>query len=65
MAEVSVADGVLKIELTVSERVLALHGRDVEVPLAQITTTAGQGYDRLVLGTQEPDALVAALRPAS
>jgi hypothetical protein len=117
MAEVSVAGGVLKIELTVSERVLALHGRDVEVPLVLIcvvtgvvdalsalrgmrapgagipgklalgtwrgrsgganfhdfvlvhhngpgvvVTTTGEGYDRLVIGTQDPAALVAALR---
>ena len=60
MAEVSVADGVLKIELTVSERVL-VHSKGPGV----VVTTTGQGYDRLVIGTQEPDALVAALRPAS
>jgi hypothetical protein len=37
MADISVHDNALHIELTVAERLLALHGRDVEIPLSAIT----------------------------
>lgn len=36
MSSVTVRDGVLRIELSVPERVLSLHGANIEVPLPQI-----------------------------
>jgi hypothetical protein len=36
MANVSVSDGALRIELTVPERVFSLHGANVMVPLTEI-----------------------------
>lgn len=41
MAEVAVRDAVLHIALSVAERVLALHGRDIAVPIGLITGVAG------------------------
>lgn len=117
MADVGIDDGALRIELTVPERVLSLHGATVRVPLADIrsvrvvreilgqvrgvrtpgadipgvlaigswrgtvdgrrfhdfvvvqrpgpglvVTTTGGTYDRLVLGSENPEALAAELR---
>ncbi|HEY8300622.1 MAG TPA: hypothetical protein VIG48_01860 [Jatrophihabitans sp.] len=36
MSSVTVHDGVLRIELTVPERVLSLHGANIEIPLTEI-----------------------------
>ncbi|MGH3262012.1 MAG: hypothetical protein ACRDNS_08460 [Trebonia sp.] len=36
MADLSISDGALRIELSVAERVLALHGRDIVVPLGDL-----------------------------
>ena len=36
MSSVTVRDGVLRIELTVPERVLSLHGANIEVPLSEV-----------------------------
>lgn len=41
MAEIGVRDGVLHISLSVPERMLSLHGRDIAVPIATITGVAG------------------------
>ena len=115
MSSVTVRDGALRIELTVPERVLSLHGANIEVPLDEVrgarvvrdifgqlrgmrmpgagipgllaigtwrgvsdgrtfhdfalihhsglgllVTTSGH-YDRLLLGTDEPDKLLAEL----
>jgi hypothetical protein len=117
MAEVFVKDDVLHVELTVPERVLSLHGRDVSVRLSDIAevravddalasvrglrmpgaglpgklaigiwrgrenhqsfhdfvlihragpgvliTTTGGDYARILIGSNQPDALVAQLR---
>jgi len=37
VADVSIENGVLRIDLTVPERVLSLHGRTVEIPIGNIT----------------------------
>jgi hypothetical protein len=37
MAEVGIDDGVLRVRLSTAEKLLALHGRDIEVPLTEIT----------------------------
>jgi hypothetical protein len=36
MADITVGDGVLRIALTVPERVFSLHGGSIEIPLTQV-----------------------------
>ncbi len=57
MADVSIRDGQLHISLTVPERVLSLHGREVSIPLERIVSAApvAQVLDQ-VRGLRRPGA---------